>query len=34
MNELIKALDELLEKLKKSQKTADEALLEVKKLYE
>ena len=32
MNELIKALDELIEKLKESQKVADEALSKVKKL--
>ena len=31
MNELIKALDELIEKLKESQKVADEALSKVKK---
>ena len=33
MNELIKALDELIKKLKESQKVADEALLKVKKLH-
>jgi len=34
MNELTKALIELQEKLKESQKVADEALLKVKKLYD